>query len=122
MSVSTIPYPPIDQRRLVSPIIDDSYYDNPSGESIWGPLEIGPLAAGEAYERVFDFGCGCGREARRLLLQRQRPKSYVGVDINRPMIEWCQQHLSYDGFTFQHHDVWNLAYGPDNAHNRMLPI
>jgi SAM-dependent methyltransferase len=121
-STSTLPLPPEPLRRLVSPIIDESYYDNPTGDLIWGPLEIGPLKRGQAYEHIFDFGCGCGREARRLLLQHQRPRRYVGLDVNRTMIKWCEQHLRQDGFQFHHHDVWNINYAPDNSHNRHLPI
>src|SRR5271165_759713 len=118
----SLPFPPLALRRQAGPIVDDSYYDNPSGDYILGPLDIGPLAPGQAYERVLDFGCGPGRDARRLLLQRERPKSYLGIDINRPMIEWCQQNLSFDGFCFVHHDVWSPTYGRENSKNRYLPL
>ena len=119
---ASLPFPPTEYRRLVSPIVDDSYYDNPDGSNIWGPLDVPPLQAGEAYRRIFDFGCGCGREARRLLLQNNQPEKYVGVDINRPMIEWCQENLKAPGFSFFHHDVWNVNYAPENTKNRVLPI
>jgi SAM-dependent methyltransferase len=119
---ASLPLPPLPLRQQVSPIVDESYYDNPTGGFIWGPLEIGPLKPGQAYERIFDFGCGCGREARRLLLQRQKPRSYVGLDINRAMIEWCQANLGQDGFQFHHHDVWSKTYAPENSPNRHLPI
>jgi SAM-dependent methyltransferase len=119
----SVPLPPLPLRGLVSPITDESYYDNPTGDHVWGPLDIGPLKPGQAYERIFDFGCGCGREARRLLLQtRDTPRLYVGADINRGMIEWCQKNLAYDGFHFHHHDVWNVKYAPENSRNRVLPI
>jgi SAM-dependent methyltransferase len=118
----TLPFPPQSFRGLVSPVIEDSYYDNPTGDYVWGSLDIGHLKPGQVYERVFDFGCGCGREARRLLLQRDRPKTYVGMDINRSMINWCQENLTCDGFSFHHHDVWNPNYAPDNSRNRHLPI
>jgi SAM-dependent methyltransferase len=117
-----IPLPPLAMRGLVSPIVDESYYDNPSGDFIWGPLDIGPLRPGAAYGRILDFGCGCGREARRLLLQCEKPKTYVGVDISKTMIEWCQRNLRHDGFRFHHHDVWSISYAPENSHNRRLPI
>ncbi|MFY9725937.1 MAG: class I SAM-dependent methyltransferase [Bryobacteraceae bacterium] len=117
-----IPLPPLSLRGLVSPITDDSYYDNATGDYIWGPLDLGPLAPGQAYRRVVDFGCGCGREARRLLLQRDPPESYVGIDINREMIAWCRKNLRHKGFSFYHHDVWNVRWAPDNSKNRHLPI
>ena len=117
-----LPFPPLEYRGLVSPVTDDSYYDNPSGEDIWGPLDVAPLAPGEAYRRVLDFGCGCGREVRRLLLQAEPPKEIVGVDISRKMIDWCIQNLSRPGVSFQHHDVWSIWYAPDNNRNRVMPL
>lgn len=120
--MKSIPLPPVDMRGLVSPLTDESYYDNPTGEYIWGPLDIGPLKAGEAYQRIFDFGCGCGREARRLMLQKDRPQSYVGLDVHRQMINWCKDNLESAGFTFHFHDVWSPAYAPKNSNNRVLPI
>jgi hypothetical protein len=44
------------------------------------------------------------------------------VDINRPMIQWCLENLSRDGFSFVHHDVWTPSYGVDNSKNRFLPL
>lgn len=117
-----LPFPPLEDRGWVSPITDESYYDNPSGELIWGPLDIPPLAAGEAYRKILDFGCGCGREVRRLMMQDRPPEEIVGVDINRRMIDWCEGHLARPGVSFQHHDVWNLRYGPDNNRNRVMPL
>jgi len=109
-------------RQRVGPIVDDSYYDNPLGSSIWGPLDIPPLKAGEAYRRVLDFGCGCGREVRRLLIQKNKPEKIVGLDINPEMIEWCQNNLAGPGVSFFHHDAWHATLGPKNHKNRVLPI
>jgi SAM-dependent methyltransferase len=117
-----LPLPPLDLRRAVSPITDESYYDNPTGEYVWGNLDISPLVAGEAYRKIFDFGCGCGREARRLLRQENQPEMYVGLDINADMIKWCQKNLQNDRVKFYHHDVWNASYAPGNTRNRFLPI
>ncbi len=52
------------------------------------------------------------------------PQRYVGVDIHRGMIEWCQQNLtSFDpAFEFFHHDVWNLGLGADNARQSTAPF
>ena len=122
MQTVTLPLPPLAYRQLVSPIVDDSYYDNPDGSYIWGPLDIPPLKAGEAYRRVFDFGCGCGREARRLLLQHDKPEKLVGLDINPDMIEWCRANLGSRNVSFHHHDVWSVTYAPQNSRNRVLPI
>jgi SAM-dependent methyltransferase len=123
MPVPALPLPPLEYRALVSPVIDDSYYDNPTGEYVWGPLDIHPLAPGEAYRKVLDFGCGCGREVRRLMQQTHPPQEIVGLDISLKMIEWCAGNLGRPGVTFHHHDVWNIWYAPENTRgNRMLPI
>lgn len=122
MGTLTLPLPPNDLRGLVSPEISDSYYDNPSGDYIWGPIDIPPLQAGEAYRKVLDFGCGCGREVRRLLMQRDPPKEIVGVDISRKMIDWCNRNLARPNVSFHHHNVWNIWYAPDNEHHRVQPI
>jgi SAM-dependent methyltransferase len=122
MQKERVPLPPLELREQVSPVTDEGYYDNPTGEYIWGPLNIGPLKPGEAYRKILDFGCGCGREARRLLLQHDKPEVYVGIDISRPMIEWCQKNLAGNGFSFLHHDVWSVKYAPENSRNRYLPI
>jgi SAM-dependent methyltransferase len=118
-----LPLPPLEMRSIVSPITDESYYDNPTGEGIWGPLDFPPLVPNEAYRKVFDFGCGCGREARRLLLQKRPPQEYVGLDIHAGMIDWCQRNLQTANFRFYHLDVWSAGYGADNTRtNRVQPI
>jgi SAM-dependent methyltransferase len=116
-----IPMPPVELRKLVGPL-DDNDYDNPDGRRIWGELAFHPLRPGEAYRRVFDFGCGCGRQARQLMLQRQPPESYVGIDINREMIKWARKHLGRSNVKFEHHNVWHPIYAPYNERNRQLPI
>lgn len=116
-SSTDIPVPPLVMRKLVGPI-DPALFDNPSGSPIFPDLPM------SAYEAVFDFGCGCGRIARQLLQQQPRPARYVGIDIHRGMIEWCQANLSsIDGsFVFQHHDVFNLGHGSDNTRQLTAPF
>lgn len=83
-------------------------YDNPSGSLTY------PYLPPTAYEAVFDFGCGCGRVARRLMLQRRRPSRYVGIDLHAGMINWCRKNLAPQApeFTFLHHDVYNVHFNP----------
>ncbi len=123
---STPPMPPLDLRRLVGPT-EEAAFDNPSGNFIWGPLDFSPLKPGEAYEAVFDFGCGCGRNARQLMLQKEAPKKYLGIDISKRMISWARETLSAcnPNFRFEFHDVYspNKEYAPNNTRgNRMLPF
>lgn len=92
---------------------DPRFFDNPTGGPIGDHFGL-PV---ETYDSVFDFGCGCGRQARQLLLQRPRPRRYVGIDTNRTMVEWCRANLSPvdPGFQFHHHDVYSPSYAPENS-------
>jgi SAM-dependent methyltransferase len=84
-------------------------YDNPSGEPIFDDVPA------EAWDTYLDFGSGCGRSARRLIQQHPRPRRYIGVDLHRGMVQWCQENLSplADGFEFVHHDVYSPCLNPD---------
>ena len=95
-------------RELVGPT-DPAAFDNPSGMPVYDYL------APSVYEKVFDFGCGCGRVARQLMLQRPSPRRYVGVDLHLGMIRWCQQNLqpAAPNFSFLHHDVYNVRFNPN---------
>jgi len=102
-----LPLPPLEMRKLVGPF-DEAAYDNPSGALVY------PWLSEEAYESVFDFGCGCGRVARQLILQKARPGRYVGVDLQADMIRWCNDNLHplAPSFSFHHHDVFNVRLNP----------
>jgi SAM-dependent methyltransferase len=91
---------------------DPEEFDNPRGEPIYERFGL----CHDVYETVFDFGCGCGRLARRLLQQNPRPRRYVGIDVHEGMIEWCKQNLSPidRNFQFFHHDVYAPSYAPRN--------
>lgn len=110
------PLPPVEYRRLVC--YDDQFFRIVHGQPVF------PQVQPELYDSVFDFGCGCGRIARQLMCQHPKPKRYVGIDIHRGMIQWCQQNLTaYDpNFRFFHHDVWNLGLGPDNTRQLTAPF
>ena len=42
--------------------------------------------------RILDFGCGCGRTLRWLLL-RHPNSEFHGVDVDLEAIKWCTKHL-----------------------------
>ena len=90
-------------------MIDPAEYANPTGEPIFDRLPP------EAWQTYLDFGCGCGRSARRLIQQNPRPQHYIGVDLHRGMVQWCQRNLGpfADGFEFIHHDVYNPGLNPN---------
>ena len=106
-NAGAVPVPPLEMRRLVGPT-DLALYENPNGDLVY------PYLAPETFRRFFDFGCGCGRVARQLLFQQPRPELYVGIDLNAPLIEWCNDHLHpvAPEFHFYHHDVFNVALNP----------
>jgi SAM-dependent methyltransferase len=112
----TLPVPPLAMRELVGGL-DLSYYDNPSGQPIY------PYLPTAAYDSVLDFGCGCGRIARQLIQQTPQPSRYLGIDLHRGMIAWCQRELAphAPAFRFEHHDVYSAGLNPDGAH-RILPL
>lgn len=118
-STNSIPMPPLHMRSWVGPT-DPEDFDNPSGAPIYADYDI-PL---RLYETVLDFGCGCGRLARRLLQQTPRPSRYVGIDVHRGMIQWCREHLSPvdPNFQFLHHDVYAPSYAPGNGLRLALPL
>lgn len=103
----SLPFPPLEMRELVGQT-DLSAYDNPSGALIY------PYISVEKYDSFFDFGCGCGRVARQLIQQDVRPTRYVGVDMHKGMVEWCEHNLAgaTEGFEFLHHDVYNIRFNP----------
>jgi SAM-dependent methyltransferase len=110
------PLPPVELRRLVCP--NDEFFRVTPGVAPF------PQVPERLYESVFDFGCGCGRITRQLLCMTPKPARYVGIDIHRGMIAWCQKNLTrYDpSFRFFHHDVWNLGLGPDNTRQLTAPF
>ena len=97
-------------RALVGPT-DEASFDNPTGALVY------PYLAPERYARVFDFGCGCGRVARQLILQSPRPERYLGIDLHRGMIDWARANLAPAApeFEFRHHDVYNRSFNPGHG-------
>ena len=117
ISVDNLPIPPLEMRILVGPT-DVAAFDNANGSVVYDYLDEA------VYERVFDFGCGCGRVARQLIQQRPSPKMYVGVDLHAGMIRWCQHNLqpAAPNFSFFHHDVFNVCFNPDPNRPKVAPF
>lgn len=103
-----LPLPPVEMRRLVGPA-GEADWDNAGGE-----LVLGEEYRAERYRSVFDFGCGCGRLARRLIQQDPRPERYLGIDLHKGMVRWCRSNLAphAPGFEFRHHPVRNPTFNP----------
>lgn len=99
---------------------EDELWDNSEGGVVFPHLVPGP----EEYAAVLDFGCGCGRIARQLIQQDPPPERYLGIDLHRGMVRWCQRHLAKraNGFEFVHHDVWNPSLNPGSGKPRTAPF
>ena len=105
----TLPLPRVEMRELVGPT-DLEAFDQPVGEPVF------PTIDAEQYAFVFDFGCGCGRVARKLAVAAApMPDRYVGIDLHRGMIQWANENLApqLPQFSFEHHDVFNPGFNPD---------
>ena len=68
--------------------------------------------------RFLDVGCGSGRMARHFVDYVEPPGRYVGLDVVKPFIEWCETHISAASpvFEFYHQDVYNGLYNPEGRH------
>ncbi|MCX7358934.1 MAG: class I SAM-dependent methyltransferase [Alphaproteobacteria bacterium] len=102
-----LPLPPRELRRHVG-VEDDASFENPHGDLAFGN-DVPP----ENYASVLDFGCGCGRLARKMMLQsRDVPGRYLGLDLYRPSIEWSRENLRRPGFEFRHFDAFHHTFNP----------
>lgn len=106
---SALPVPPADMRALIGGL-EPAAFDAPPGKPVF------PTIDERQYASVLDFGCGCGRIARQLAVaSTPMPDCYVGIDLHRGMIRWCNENLAsrLPNYTFVHHDVFNAGLNPD---------
>ena len=106
-TANIIPMPPVELRRSVG-LEGTEQFENP-----YGVLAFGDDVPAENYTSVLDFGCGCGRVARQMLLQSHSvPARYLGLDLYKPSIDWCQSNLKAAGFEFRHLNAYNIGLNP----------
>src|SRR5438105_4954816 len=94
-----IPLPPAMLRFRVSESLDEDLF-LAVGEACARHIEREVNAMGvdlKRAERVLDFGCGCGRTIRWFLAD-PGPTEFHGVDIDKPAVDWCAQHLAAGHF------------------------
>jgi SAM-dependent methyltransferase len=116
-STPPLPIPPLEMRVLVGPT-EPAAFDNPDRTLVI------PGVDASHFDAVFDWGCGCGRVARQLIQQVPRPRRYLGIDLHRGMIKWCQRNLAPAApeFVCHHHDVFELDFNPGTDKPRWLPF
>jgi SAM-dependent methyltransferase len=63
---------------------------------------------------LLEIGCGIGRDAFQLIQRSSKIKRYVGVDVTRDSIVWCQKNITkcYPNFTFVHFNAKHELYNP----------
>lgn len=95
------------KRRLPPPLLRFRVGEDLSALTFWALgqriaddlercLGVVGLRFGDLPE-VLDFGCGCGR-ALLPLLDRHPSNRFVGTDVDREAIEWCQKNVLDAGF------------------------
>lgn len=68
----------------------------------------------DANDSFLEIGCGIGRDAIPLTKILSPQGSYLGVDIIRPSIDFCEQNITplYPNFKFIHFDVRDQLHNP----------
>jgi SAM-dependent methyltransferase len=61
--------------------------------------------------RVLDIGCGYGR-LPHALRRHGFAGEYVGIDVLKRPVRWCERRLGDDRFRFRHVDLRNDRYNP----------
>lgn len=77
------------------------------------------VAGAVPHSRILEIGCGIGRTAVRLTEYLNRTGEYLGFDLERQGIRWCQQNIttSYPNFSFKHVDLYNATFNPRGTVN-----
>ena len=71
-----LPLPPVEFRHLVGPT-EPAAFDAPTVN-----MQLEELPP-DVFASVFDFGCGCGRLARQMMLRGRLPLRYLGIDPHK---------------------------------------
>ena len=80
-----------------------------------------------AGAKFLEIGCGIGRDALQLLDLLGSNGQYIGIDVTRDLIVWCQKNITsaYPNFEFYHFDAEHELYNPLGTKTSMdfkLPV
>ncbi len=64
---------------------------------------------------VLDIGCGSGRMARQFVDHLKPRGRYVGMEIQKRFVDWCNENIApvNPAFEFYHQDIYNGGYSPE---------
>jgi len=110
--VSGIPVPSRDVQQWVGDFERDEDFIRTGHWTVDLMVDLAALSRDQA---VLDVGCGCGRVARALTDYLSPHGRYLGFDVGREPVEWCQREITvrFSAFVFVHADVQNDVYNPD---------
>lgn len=68
---------------------------------------------------ILDIGAGPGRVARHFVDFVEPPGRYVGMDIEKPNMDWCEENIAAanPAFSFFHQNVYNGLYNPQGEYS-----
>jgi ubiquinone/menaquinone biosynthesis C-methylase UbiE len=72
------------------------------------------LGVMDSDSNVVELGSGCGKFAMGLQRASSFRGSYLGIDVDGEMVDWCRTHIAGDRFRFEHSDVEHALYNPGN--------
>jgi len=102
-------------------VVPEELHRNAPDVHAKGPENTGSILMNLVAERLDlqDLGesdvldVGCGVRFTQAILNRGIPiRSYTGVDVHRPLIEYLQREVDDPRFSFAHWDAHNARYNP----------
>ena len=98
---------------------ENSYYFSSALQEV---IRLSLICGLNEQSRILDIGCGQGRLAIGLQATFPRLKSYIGIDVHKPSIDWCKKTLVRPNFNFIYIDTINDRYNPSGKKIYKLPI
>lgn len=65
------------------------------------------------FHHVIDIGCGAGRDTIELEQYLSKDGSYIGLDINKEIIDWLSKNIRSKNFSFRHVDAHHDFFAPE---------